>query len=249
MTQMITASREHSRPKKVLLYSGGMDSLMLDRLLQPDIRLYVHSQTPYAAQERACVEALERMSATGPVTHLANALDLSPFERDDAIVPNRNAHLVLLASHYGDEVLLAGVSGDRSTDKDDEFCQRITALLDYMWSESHWCEGRRFAVSVPGKSQTKTQLVAAYLKAGGTAESLLRSYSCYEGEALHCGHCKPCFRKWVALVNNGIRVPAGYFKSNPISAPWLSAVRSEIYSGTWRGAEDADIARALDAWL
>ena len=115
-----------------------------------------------------------------------------------------------------------------------------------MWQEQHWTEERKFEISSPFKDRTKTDLVSIYLHEGGTKENLLQSYSCYEGREKHCGHCKACFRKWVALENNGIVTSDGYFKENPWDAPWLEDVLRQIYNGGYRGVEDKDIVHALD---
>ena len=41
MAEMITKGKEQVREKSVLLYSGGMDSLMIDYLLKPDVLLNI----------------------------------------------------------------------------------------------------------------------------------------------------------------------------------------------------------------
>ena len=180
------------------------------------------------------------------IIFLEDVMNLGRYERDDAIIPNRNAHLVLLASHYGETIWLGSVSGDRSVDKDEEFYLKMEKLLDHMWQEQHWTEERRFMISSPFKNKTKTQLVYEFLEMDGTEEALLISYSCYEGDKKHCGHCKACFRKWVALENNAIVTSDGYFKENPWEAPWLEEVLYQIYNGGYRGIEDKDIVHALD---
>ena len=81
---------------------------------------------------------------------------------------------------------------------------------------------------------------------GGTEESLLKSYSCYEGEEKHCGHCKACFRKWVALENNGIITGVEYWQKVPWEASWLDEVLLQIFNGGYRGLEDTDIIDALE---
>ena len=40
--------RNDTYNKKVLLYSGGMDSWLIDKLWKPDIRLYVDMNTRYS---------------------------------------------------------------------------------------------------------------------------------------------------------------------------------------------------------
>ena len=83
-----------------------------------------------------------------------DVLNLGQYERDDAIVPNRNAHLVLLASHYGEHIMLGSVSGDRSFDKDEKFYFRMEDLLNHMWQEQQWTE-RKFKIESPFKDKKK----------------------------------------------------------------------------------------------
>ena len=94
MAQMITSGKEKVRGSTVILYSGGMDSLMIDYLLKPDVLLNISMNSAYDARERESFPDKE-------IIYLDNVIDLGRYERDDAIIPNRNAHLVLLASHYG----------------------------------------------------------------------------------------------------------------------------------------------------
>ena len=44
---MITKGRERVRGKSVLLFSGGMDSVIFDKLLNPDILLYIPTGPVY----------------------------------------------------------------------------------------------------------------------------------------------------------------------------------------------------------
>ena len=245
MVEMITSGKEKIRGKSVLLYSGGMDSLIIDHLLKPDILLNISMNSAYDERERESFP--ESVYEEGKeIIFLNDVINLRQYERDDAIIPNRNAHLVLLASHYGETIWLGSVYGDRSFDKDQAFYDYMALLLDHMWAEQHWTEERNFKISSPFKNKTKTQLVLEFLEMDGTEEDLLRSYSCYEGDEKHCGHCKACFRKWVALENNAIITSDGYFKENPWDAPWLDEVLLQIFNGGYRGREDQDIVDALD---
>jgi len=239
MAEMITKGKEQVRGKSVLLYSGGMDSLIINYLMKPDVLLNISMNSAYDARERESFP-------DGEYVFLDNVIDLGRYERDDAIIPNRNAHLVLLASHYGETIWLGSVSGDRSFDKDELFYSHMETLLNHMWQSQHWTEERRFTISSPFKDITKTRLVQEYLYSGGKSESLLKSYSCYEGEELHCGHCKACFRKWVALENNGLITGVEYWQKVPWEAPWLEEVLLQIFNGGYRGLEDTDIIDALE---
>ena len=52
MAEMITSGKEKVRGSTVLLYSGGMDSLMINSLLKPDILLNVSMNSTYDDRER-----------------------------------------------------------------------------------------------------------------------------------------------------------------------------------------------------
>ena len=237
--KMITDMREQVRGKSVLLYSGGMDSLMIDFLLEPDVLLNISMNSNYDKRER------ESFPKGKEIIYLDDVLNLGQYERDDAIVPNRNAHLVLLASHYGEHIMLGSVSGDRSFDKDEKFYLRMEDLLNHMWQEQHWTEERKFKIESPFKDKTKTELVREYVEKGGSLEELLTSYSCYEGGEKHCGQCKACFRKWVSLVNNRIDNPSDYWENNPWESEFLDDIKDSVYNGKWRGKEDKDILKAM----
>jgi len=247
MVNMITKYKEKPTGKMVLLFSGGMDSVIFDHLLQPDVLLYLPTGSKYEDIEtKKMLDLTSKGYVDGSkLVVLPDVLNLSKFERDDAIVPNRNAFLLLFASLYGETLILGSVQGDRSYDKDEIFYDKMEALLNHMWQEQHWTEEKTFKVMSPYKNTTKTQLVKDYLADGGNSEILLESYSCYEGKEQLCGWCKPCFRKWVSLHNNGIEIPENYYKNNPWDAPWLPELKPMLLEGTYRGMEDIDWCLAL----
>ena len=247
MVNMITKRKEKPTGNMVLLFSGGMDSVIFDHLLKPDVLLYLPTGSKYEYIETQKLDdlAMKGYIDSTKLVVLSDVLDLSLFERDDAIVPNRNAFLLLFASLYGETLILGSVQGDRSYDKDEVFYTRMSDLLNHMWQEQHWTEAKNFTVMSPYKNTTKTQLVKDYLADGGKPEILLESYSCYEGKEQLCGWCKPCFRKWVSLHSNGITTPEKYYKYNPWDAPWLPELKSMLLEGTYRGMEDIDWCLAL----
>ena len=135
MVNMITNYREKPTGKMILLFSGGMDSVIFDHLIQPDILLYLPTGSKYEDIE---TKKLLDLTSKGYVdgsklVMLPDVLNLSQFERDDAIVPNRNAFLLLFASLYGETLILGSVQGDRSYDKDEIFYEKMEALLNHMW--------------------------------------------------------------------------------------------------------------------
>lgn len=244
---VITKGKEQAKNKSVLLFSGGMDSVMFDLLLKPDVLLYVPTGSNYEDIETVKIKQLaeDGVIDKDKLIILDDNLNLSIFERDDLIVPNRNAYLVLMASHFGETIYLGSVYGDRSFDKDKEFYKLMENLLNHMWQEQHWTEERKFVVTSPFKDTTKTELIKDYISAGGDVQNILNSYSCYRGEPQACGICKPCVRKAVSLLCNDIVVPRGYFESNPMEASWIADVMELMKQGKYRGREDAEFLEAL----
>lgn len=191
----------------VILYSGGMDSLMLAARYPDALRLYVDVKSRYSAKERAFLPSDVLID-----THI----DLGMWERSDAIIPARNLFLALVAAQYADDIMLGATAGDQSRDKDVHWAGLSTELLGYMLSGSHFRDPPRHPrVLLPIKHMTKGELVREYLASGGTIKALLESVSCYDPQQVHCGHCKSCLRKWVALEYNDIRVPRNYWAQDP----------------------------------
>ncbi len=245
MTNVITKSKAIPINKTVLLYSGGLDSLMVAYLLNPDILLYIPSGTVYEDKEtRVIKKQIEDGILTSELVILDKELDLIDFERDDAIVPDRNAYLILLAANFGDTIWLGGINGDRSVDTDENFCRMMVDLLDYTHQDQHWTKARKFTITSPLHHLTKTDIIKQFLELGGDPSIIEDSYSCYLGEDKPCGVCKPCVRKAVAMINNGIST-VDYFQHNWRDAQWIKQVMPEIKQLIYRGDEDKDFLEAL----
>jgi len=233
----------------VLLFSGGLDSVCFEKLLNPNVLLYVPMGADYEAVE---TERLYNLVAKGYISRdrlviLPGVLNFKNFLLPDATMPNRNAHLILLASVYGESIILGSVRGDRLKDKDRTFFSHMETVLNHMWQKQSWTEERRFRVSSPFKETTKVQLVADFILAGGHPNALLESYSCHRGTSQPCGVCVPCARKHVALANNGLAIPPNYFESpNFWEADWFKKAWPDIKENRHREGEDLDFIRFFD---
>lgn len=187
--------------KKVLLFSGGLDSVCIEYLTSPDVLLYVDMETPVSYCER------QRIQSTGYNYIIARIPEIKQFELTNKILPGRNAFFVLLAAQYGTEILLGSTAGDTTKDKDIPFTVYMTSLLLHMM-ELGKCpddvDPEKYCVSVPFKAYTKAQLVTQYIQNSGDVTSLVRSYSCYAGTQIECGKCRACVRKYVALKYNDV---------------------------------------------
>lgn len=248
MTEMITTQKSVATGKTVLLFSGGMDSVMMSHLLKPDILLVIPHGQKYEYQELASIRRLYETGLLPAECTLRydRSLDLKRLERDDAIIPSRNLLFLTIAANYGETLYFGAMAGDRSLDKSQEFFELAEDMLTYLFQPQHWCEGRRFEILAPYKHKTKTQLLKDYLMAGLPSQAIYASYSCYEGGSKPCGVCKPCFRKWVAMQGNNLNTD-GYFKRYPGLADWLPEVVAQIRTlEGYRGAvEDLEIMTVL----
>lgn len=185
------------RGKKVLLYSGGMDSWLISQIWKPDVLLYVNINGRYNKQEMSHL----------PEDVVIENLDLSKWERPDKIIPLRNLYLIMLASNYGDKICLGATAGDRVLDKSFTFAEKTTDLLRYLYSPQWWNPTQRdIEVCLDFKDKTKTEILQMYLDQGGSIEKAWKeSFSCYEpdDEGHVCMSCKPCFRKFISFAELG----------------------------------------------
>lgn len=235
--------------KKVLLYSGGMDSWLADELWEPDERLYVDIGCPYQSCE------LSRLDPEKPVRVVK--LDLAAYERQDShrIVPMRNLYFAMTAANeYPDgdlQICLAATQGDRRNhDKNLTFAGMATDMLSYLFGRQSWTEGRSVELAMPFADATKSEMLGEFKARGGDlGEAYRRTFSCFNpgpaGEP--CMGCMPCFRKAVAFCVNGFEFDRGdeerllAYHDAEIAPVW------EAWS-TGRGRESDDVRRAVAVW-
>lgn len=215
--------------KRIILYSGGMDSLIMSRMYEDAERLYVALGTRYAEKEIARLP---------PEVLVDRRLYLGDRERSDAIVPDRNLFLVMIAAMRGDDILLGATAGDLSHDKNATWAVKTSDLLNYMRSDHH-SDGKTVSVHLPIKHLSKGDLVAWWLSNNWSVYPLLDSVSCYSELPGQCGVCKSCMRKWLALRSQGIGC-SSIFNTDPRLADWSQARAAWEAGEIWRcESEDA----------
>lgn len=210
-TQTITANRH----TKVLLYSGGMDSWLISKLWKPDVKLYIDIEGEYSTQE------ILRL----PEDVVVYKLPLSQFEQPVThYVPLRNLFFLMIASNFGDTLCLGATAGDRGAkDKTPEFLDRCEDMLNFLLSEQSVSAAKHVTIERRFVDMSKDEMVKEYLAGGGAIEDVAKNtFSCYtpvRGKA--CFSCKPCFRRFVTLYNNGFafsgkekRLMCDYIKKN-----------------------------------
>lgn len=211
--------------KKILLYSGGMDSWLIRRLWKPDECLYIDMKTRYSERERSRLDSNIRVVD----------FPLGQWEREDAIIPLRNLYLsMVVCNTFPDDdldICLGATAGDRVLDKSPDFSHKASDLLSYLWQTQHWTKGRKVNINIDFKNKTKTEMLAEYISRGGNiVDAWYGSFSCYNpvGDK-NCGCCKPCFRKFVSFALNGME-----FSRNEIEKTCEYIMR-EIYPAIQQG--------------
>lgn len=180
--------------KKVLLYSGGMDSWIIDKLYKPDVKLFIDVKTPSSIEERKKL----------PDDVIVKEFDLSEYETKEGthLLPLRNLILAELGSYYGEEICIGSVGGSVHYDNNEKFRQDTENLLNYLYSENNT---KKIKIVLPYMNTTKEELVKMYKEQGGDLqEAFEKSFSCYEPiNGKECGKCISCKQKIKAFKENG----------------------------------------------
>jgi len=244
---------------KVLLFSGGSDSVLINYLYEPHYLVYVNMHTRYSIEEINKIK--NSKFGNDPRLRIIDFPFLGQFEREDAIIPLRNLYLPMVICNYFDvetygdlDICLGATAGDRVLDKSPKFAEDTSKLLTYLYSPQHWIpQGRKVRINIDYKKYTKTDMLKLYVDKGGDINDLMnQSFSCYdpiENEECWCinGICKPCFRKYIAYKLNG-----AYFKPE-IDVSVCEAIKAEILpqieAGTYgRAEEEKEILQVLELY-
>lgn len=175
--------------KRILLYSGGLDSFIAWHYLGFPERLYVELGTKYCSHE---LDALEQGPTPSGII-IRDHHEWGRYECEDAWLPMRNMLLVMIAVAEGaDIVYLVAQKGEQSIpDRSPRFFK--------MMSEQMTIHNKRDIVVDPVfPNLTKVQMVRWYLDQGLDPIDLVYTFSCYSDNP-PCGYCGACWRKFIAL--------------------------------------------------
>lgn len=182
--------------KKVQLYSGGMDSYVISRLWEPDVKLYIDYGIPQNEQEKKYL----------PDDVIIKKIDLSAYMQDDGLntIPLRNLLFATIAINYGDIVCIGGLKSDLHFDKKPEFVEMTTKLFNSVLEKERM--SRTVQVVAPFSDYTKTDLLCAFMEKGGTLQELReKTWSCHTPkDGYPCGQCQACRAREKAFVEAGI---------------------------------------------
>lgn len=186
--------------KKVLLYSGGLDSWLISKIWKPDLLLYVDMGTEYSECE------MRRL----PINAKTVKFPLYQYSLENSIIPLRNLYLFAIAANetgFEDvEICLGALNGDRINDKSTEFADKLNDLFAYLYQPQISQPGRTVRAVMPYKGYSKTELLQEYIDNGGDIRlAWVASFSCYHPVCgAPCFNCKACFRKVVPFVLCGL---------------------------------------------
>lgn len=201
--------------KKVLLYSGGMDSWLIDKISKPDVKLYFDIGTP------SCKGEIKRLSPDVIVDK--TLAGLGTLENSgNFIVPLRNLYFIARATSYGDHIILGTNKTDIHNDKLQPFADKLQDVLNFYYGPSldGFSERKDIVVDFSYKEYTRADLCKMYMDQGGSVEeAITESFSCYtpveheDGTITECHNCRPCFRKMMGFFVNDAKFPKGYLHS------------------------------------
>jgi 7-cyano-7-deazaguanine synthase in queuosine biosynthesis len=229
--------REVPKPGAALMFSGGMDSYLAFRVFQPAVLVYCTIGHRY--QERELL-AVERCGLAGRVV-LDATLDLSSWERGDAIIPLRNLLLAAVGSRYADRVWLGSLEGEVNWDKTPDFYWTASSALSHCHRTSYWCEGRLITVESPTAGFTKSGLLREALASGVTREEVGMTVSCYDPDGF-CGRCSSCFKRAVATKLNGW---VEDYREDPFQSTVALSAAVKALDGTYGPSRSREILEAL----
>lgn len=187
--------------KKVLLYSGGMDSWLIDKIWKPDYKFYINMGTEYSEEE------ISRLPEDVKVVDFTL---LNKYILPNSIIPLRNAYLYMIAANetgFEDvEICIGALNGDRINDKSQEFADKLDDLMKFLYQEQQSQPGRDIKISMPFKDKSKRELCEMYAAQGGTLREIYeKSFTCYHPvDGKECLSCKACFRKAIPFIVAGM---------------------------------------------
>ena len=182
--------------KKVLLYSGGMDSYIISRLWKPDVKLYFDYGIPQNEEEKKHL----------PSDVVIKKINLSDYMQDDGLntIPLRNLLFAAMAVNYGDVIAIGGLKSDLHYDKKPDFAEKTTKLFNSILEKER--QPKTIKVVIPFAEYTKTELLCAFFEDGGVLDDLDKnSWSCHTPvDGRPCGQCQACKARNKAIIEAGL---------------------------------------------
>jgi 7-cyano-7-deazaguanine synthase len=184
------------RLDKILLFSGGLDSLVCWFYLGKPKTLFVNVGQRYFKKEDACVKKIAKLTKMRVLYNTLRAI--GKWEKPDADIPQRNMFLLQLGANYADEVYLTIQKDEFSIpDRKPEFFKKAAELVGYLLE-------REIKFPIPFENMDKFDLIKWYKDNGHPIDLLYETVGCYDKGEGHCGNCGACLRRFTSLIYNDI---------------------------------------------
>ena len=199
----------------IILYSGGLDSLIMKKLSErdyPDARVtglfFNHGQDSLDAE----LQSLPYWVIVKRMDWLGN--DIKPVAKKSdpfagaIYIPGRNLVFCVLAACYyqPDEIwlgVLADENNDQATDKNDKFVSLTEDALNYVLSP--FKDSVKIVFPLSDRGWTKTDAIKSLMDSGHLSEEEIKATtSCWFNNGKPCGECKQCLKRALVLRNFGI---------------------------------------------
>ena len=227
--------------KEVLLFSGGMDSLISYFYVGKPQLIYFCLNHRYEYREFDVIQRLERMLNTK--VKFSRMFNLRKYEHPDAHIPLRNYYVAQgVLSEFPDvtKIYLACQKGEQSIpDRSPEFFKDITHILS---KEAE----RPVEVINTFPDMTKVQMVKWYMENVGDVEILKASVGCYSAEDIHCGSCGACLRRSVAFAANNI--PLDEMKNNIKKWTGITEYIDKMKAGKYDAERTEETLKVFKDW-
>jgi len=216
--------------KIVVILSGGIDStVLLHSYLhkqQDEVRAlsinygqrhvlelaYAEIQASRAKVPWACVDLSNLRDVLPGSSQTDSSVEVphghyAEESMKQTVVPNRNMILLSVAighaiAHQCDAVAYAAHAGDHAIYPD---CRR--EFVQAMQGAAQLCDWRRIDLLSPFVDFSKADIVEQGELLG---VDFSKTYSCYEGNEIHCGKCGTCTERKEAFELNSIKDPTQY---------------------------------------
>lgn len=223
-----------SGEKTLILYSGGLDSLVMARLAEIEgrnvIKVFFDIGQPYVDHERSQLGPDVRQHRIDwlRMDDVPGAVAKSGSGSGAIFIPGRNAVMAVVAAsiYLPDQIWVGALLGEMhgaSTDKNDTFKDKINDLLGYVLKpfSKMFSAGPRVVFPLADKGFGKFEAVRWGLENGISKEAMLKSRSCLSASEQPCGECVVCVRRWGIFGQFGM---AEDYLVSPLQSPVAKAL-------------------------
>jgi len=203
--------------KKVVLYSGGLDSFCLAHHVKPDLLVYFDTGLEEQFFEQQNIERMARVGALPAPVVYDDRFMLAEHRLKNDTMPFRNLFFLAAAFTYGDTVYLGSTASDVRLDHGQRFAAKALDVLHYLSANPDdnppGLLAENMSILTPFERKTKSRFVKEFIDGGGDIRHLLMTRSCYRPKGQECGKCAACIKKSIAFVNNSL--PITFFENDP----------------------------------